>query len=95
MTWRQQSEGLDPLCAAKGSHTGSGWGTAHFIVAISFHKGIILCEPYFEKVSREVFADFIHKHFKEALEKSNNAKEKLVLQDGDPSQNSRKVNNVM
>ena len=31
MTWRQRSEGLDPLCAAKGSHTGSGGGIAHLL----------------------------------------------------------------
>ena len=41
MTWRQRSEGLDPLCTAKGSHTGSGGRIAHFIVAISFNKGVI------------------------------------------------------
>ena len=37
MTWRQRNEGLDPLCTAKGSHTGSGGRIAHFIVAISFN----------------------------------------------------------
>ena len=42
-----------------------------------------------------MFANFIHKHFKEAFEKRNNPKNKLFLQDGDPSQNSRKTNNVM
>ena len=36
MTWRQQSEGLDYLCAAKGSHNGSGERIAHFTVATSF-----------------------------------------------------------
>ena len=49
MTWRQRSEGLDPLCTGKGSHTGSGGRIAHFIVAISFNKGVILCEQYLEK----------------------------------------------
>ena len=44
MTWRQRSEGLDPLCTAKGSHTGSGGRIAHFIVAISYNKGVILFE---------------------------------------------------
>ena len=44
MTWRQRSEGLDPLCTGKGSHTGSGGRIAHFIVAISFNKRLILCE---------------------------------------------------
>ena len=72
MTWRQRSEGLDPLCIVKGSHTGSGGRMAHFIVAISFNKRAILCKQYFEKVSGKMFADFIHKHFKEAFGKSKN-----------------------
>ena len=42
-----------------------------------------------------MFAHFVHKHFKEAFEKSNNPKDKLFLQDGDPSQNSRKANDAM
>ena len=42
-----------------------------------------------------MFADFIHKNFKEAFEKSSNPKDKLFLQNGDPSQNSRKANNAM
>ena len=42
-----------------------------------------------------MFADLIHEHFEEAFEKRNNSKNKLFLQDGDPSQNSRKGNNVM
>ena len=41
MTLGQRSEGLDPLCTAKGSHSGSGGKTAHFIVALSFNKGVI------------------------------------------------------
>ena len=51
MIWRQRSEGLDPLCTAKGSHTGSGGRTAHIIVAISFNKGVTLCEQYFGKIT--------------------------------------------
>ena len=42
-----------------------------------------------------MFADFIHKPFEGAFEKSNSHKGKLFLQDGDPSQNSRKANNAM
>ena len=42
-----------------------------------------------------MFADFEYKHFKEAFEKSDNPKNKLSLQDGDPSQNSRNANNAM
>ena len=42
-----------------------------------------------------MLADFIHKHFKEVFRKSNNPKDKHFLQDGDPSQNSRKASNVI
>ena len=42
-----------------------------------------------------MFADFIHKYVKEAFEKIDNLKDKLFLQDGDPSQNSRKAKNAM
>ena len=69
MTWGQQSEGLDPLCTTKGSHTGSGGRIAHFIAAISFNKELILSEQYFGKISGQMFADFVHKHFKEAFSK--------------------------
>ena len=47
MTWRQQSEGLDALCTLKRSHVGTSGRIAHFIVAISFNKGLVLCEQYF------------------------------------------------
>ena len=40
MTWQQQSESLEPLCTAKGSHTGSGQRIAQFILAISFNKRV-------------------------------------------------------
>ena len=95
MTWQQQSECLDPLCTAKDSHTGSEGRIAHFIVAICFNKGAILCKQYSGKFSGEMFADLIHKHFKEAFEKRYNPKGKLFLQDGNLSQNSRKANNAM
>ena len=42
-----------------------------------------------------MFADFVHKHFEEAFEKSDNPKDKLFLQDGHPSQNRRKANNAI
>ena len=74
---------------------GSGGRIAHFIVAISFNKRVILCEQYFGKISGEVFADFIHKHFKEAFEKSSNPKDEIFLQDGDPSQNSTNTSNAL
>ena len=95
MTWWQQSERLDPLCAPKGSHSGSGGRIAHFVVVISCTKGVILRYHYFGKISGKIFADFIHKHFKVASGKGNNPEDKLFLQYGNPSQNSRKADNAM
>ena len=43
----------------------------------------------------EEFAEFIRTHFKSAFERSANPKGELFLQDGDPSQNNRKVQNAM
>ena len=74
MIWRQRSIGLGLICSAKGSQTGSGGRIAHFIVAISFNKCLVLCEHYFGKISGEMFADFIHKHFEEAFEKNQQSK---------------------
>ena len=42
-----------------------------------------------------MFVHFIYKNFEEAFEKSSNPKDKLFLQDGDPSQNIRKADNAM
>ena len=69
MIWRQRSKDLGLICSAKGSQTGRGGRIAHFFVAISCSKCLVLCEQYFEKISGEVLADFIHKHCEEAFEK--------------------------
>ena len=90
MAWHRRNEGLDPFCTAKGSHVGSGGTVAHFIVAIAYNKGVILCEQYHGRINGEMFADFILKHFNETFEKSANPRGKFFLQDGDPSQNSKK-----
>ena len=91
MAWRKKNEGLDINCTAKGSHVGSGGRVAHFLVAIAYNHGVILCEQYYGNINGEMFAQFILDHFQEAFAKSANPKEKLFLQDGDPSQNSKKA----
>ena len=91
MAWRKRDEGLKPNCTAKGSHVGSGGKVAHFMVAIAYMKGVILCEQYEGRVNGEMFANFIYKHFESTFERSANPAGKLFLQDGDPSQNSKKA----
>ena len=89
--WRgeKRDEGLEPYCTAKGSHVGSGGNVAHFMVAIAYDKGFIMCQQYKGRLSGEIFSEFIAEHFQETFALSANPKGKLFLQDGDPSQNSK------
>jgi len=95
MAWRKKDEGLQRNCTAKGSHVGSGGRVLHFMVAISYSKGVVLCEQYEGRINGQMFADFISKHFKSTFERSVNPNSGLFLQDGDPSQNSKKARQAM
>ena len=95
MTWRKASDGLSFNKTSKGSHEGSGGRTAHFIVAIAFNKGVILAEQYEGNLNGQKFADFVCEQFPTLFENSSNKNGKLFLQDGDPSQNSRKAQDAI
>ena len=85
---RHKKEGPKQGCTAKGKKAGHGGKIAHFVVAISYTKGVICCEQY-SKMSGTYFASFIHKHFDSLFKRSINPKSKLFIQDDDPSQNSK------
>lgn len=72
MMWRKRSEGLKFTC--KGKKVGSGGAVAHFFVAVSYSKGVIMCEQYFERLCGEMFNNFVCSKFPEAFEKSCNPK---------------------
>ena len=94
MAWRKPSDGLSFNQTAKGTHEGSGGQTAHFIVAIAYNQGVILAEQYEGHLDGQKFVDVMHKQFPTLFENSSNKKKgKFFLQDGDPSQNSRKAHN--
>lgn len=95
MAWRRPNEGLKYKCTAKGSHEGTGGKVAHFIAAISYGKGIVLCEQYHGKLNGQSFANFVREHFARLVSDCSNPKGKLFLQDGDPSQNSKKANDAI
>ena len=63
MAWRRKDEGLETSCTAKGSLVGSGGNVAHFMVGISYDKGIILCKQYFGLINGEKFSRFIFDNF--------------------------------
>ena len=93
--WRRRNEGLKYKCTTKGSHEGTGGKVAHFIAAIAHGKGMVLCEQYHGKLNGQNFANFVRGHFPGLFHNSSNPKGKLFLQDGDPSQNSKKAKEAM
>ena len=95
MVWRRANEGLKSNCTAKGSHEGTGGKVVHFIAAIAYRKGFVLCQEYHGKLNGESFANFIREHFPRLFSASSNPKGKIFLQDGDPSQNSKKAKDAM
>ena len=92
LIWRKRGEGL--YMTAKGKKVGNNGLGAKFFVAISYNKGVVLCEQWDsnEKFNGANYNKFIKEKWEEALRKSNNSKNKLVLQDGCPVQNSKKAN---
>lgn len=95
MAWRRPNEGLKFKCTAKGSHEGTGGKVAHFFAAVAYGKGVVLCEQYHGKLNGKSFADFVREHFPRIFATCANRKGKLFLQDGDPSQNSKKAKDTM
>ena len=95
MAWRRPADGLSFQQTSKGSHEGCGGKTANFFVAIAYKKGVILAEQYEGQLNGQSFAEFVREQFPTLFERSSNPKGKLFLQDGDPSQNSRKAQEAM
>jgi len=91
--WRKRSQGLKRGCTSKGRKEGTGGRYVRLIVAISYGKGIIVCEPY-KKMSGGYFASFIRRYFEDMFLDSGKDSSTWV-QDGDPSQNSRAAQNAM
>ena len=87
--WRLRNEGLKRGCTTKGSKEGTT--KVRFIVGISYKNGVVLCEPITERFKGPYFAKMIRRKFPNALRKTNNPQAKRILQDGDPTQNSKKA----
>ena len=91
--WRRKNEGLNMYCTAKGKKEGST--QAKFMVAISYGRGVISCEQYTGRINGEKFAEYVRGGFDEIFELSSNPRARRFLQDGDPSQNSKKAKRAM
>ena len=57
------------------------------LVAISYDKGVICCEPY-EHMTGGNFATFVDQYFHCLFQLAGKGDSRLWMQDGDPSQNS-------
>ena len=68
---------------------------AKFMVAISHGRGVIECFPYEGNINRELFPQFVRDRFSHFFSKENIRKEKLFLQDEDPSENCKMPQEAM
>ena len=84
--WRMKKEGLLQGCTAKGQACGTGGKYVKMIVAISYDKGVIICQRY-EKMTGNYFAGFLEEHFENMVIEAGKGS-RMWIQDGDPSQNS-------
>ena len=94
-TWKKKGESLKKHCTAKGKKEGVGGRMVRFMVAIAHNKGGIKCRQYFGPINSETCKSFIDEQFSDVFKNSANPKGKLLLQAGDPSQNSRIVCEAM
>ena len=67
MAWWKRDEGLKPNCTTKRSHVESGGKVVHFMVAIVYMKGVILCEQHEGRINEEKFANFVREHFEKTF----------------------------
>lgn len=90
--WRKKSEGLSFGCTAKGSKVGSGGKVVRVYAAISYGNGVVLAKPY-RKLTGKRFSKFMKKEFPAVFQKceATHNTPRIFLQDGDPSQNSKKA----
>lgn len=84
--WRKRGEGLKLNCTVKGKKEGSV--NVNFMVAISYGKGVVLCEQYDGSITGPKFAEIV-KSFPKAFKKSSSPKARRFLMDGCPRQNSK------
>ena len=64
------------------------------MVAISYGKGVIACEPY-GRMCGAYFANFIDTNFPRMFEEAAKGGERIFIQGGDPSQNSAVAKRAM
>ena len=90
--WCLSNEGTSFRCTSKGKKEGSK--QVKFMVAISHNAGVVLCEPLTKNMSGKYYAELVNTKFMNALKATGKASTR-ILQDGDPSQNSKAARKAM
>ena len=86
--WRKKARvWLMDVLPTKGRKEGTVGKVLRLLVAISYDKGVICCEPY-EHMTGGSFATFADQHFHRLFQLAGKGDSRLWMQDGDPSQNS-------
>ena len=89
--WRRRSEGLE--CTTTGSKDLPEGKRVGVLVAMSYHTGVILAEPY-DRMSGSFFAEFVRSwlpraFIDERMKSRQNRMKRLFVMDSDPCQNSK------
>lgn len=86
--WRTKKQGQEKGCTAKGSKTGTGGRNVHLLVCISHGHGVCAVQKY-EKMNGKYFTSYVKRKFPVLFQHFNKTRDKLWIQDGDPSQNCK------
>ena len=60
------------------------------MVAISYGKGVVVCEKY-DKMNGRYFSSFVRRKFNQMFEMSGKESSKIFTMNGDPSQNAKQA----
>ena len=88
--WRKRSEGLQ--LTSKGSKSLPAGKRLHFLVAVSFNRGVVLAKDY-DRMSGKYFTDFVGTDLIQLFNPA--AKQKWFVMDNDPSQRSKAARNAI
>ena len=92
-----RNEGKDMEKNIRGTCVGlyiQGTKVLKLMVAISYGKGVIICEPY-EKMTGAYFSNFIDRNFNTMFQTADKLNSRIWVQDGDPSQNAALAKTAM
>ena len=95
LTQRTRNEGLAQYCTSKRKKAGVQGKVIHFLVAITYKKGVICWDKYTQGLNGEFFASYTRNGFPLHFQASTNPRAIHFLQDGDPSQNSTKAQRAL